>query len=235
MSNIEKFYQRHGIEVQNILHIRHSQGRSHITMINGTVIDTYISIKDLATVLPIKSFLNINKGIVINLRYVASIDKNVYRLCNGECFTGRLRTPGRHTQIRNAFDQHKASSELSLTELVTYCSVLHRLPIPFFLVELVKNDHGMIVDLLFRYCNSAFEQLAKLPADSVRGKRFSELFPPMEQTQLLQFSDVAKNGANQVIELSLRKTSRPLLLHCYCPAKGFVAGVITDVPLNATM
>lgn len=225
MTNIDKFYQRHGIDVQNILYIRHSKGHSHINMVNGTVIDTYISIKDLLTGLPSKSFLNINKGIVINIQYVSFIDKNIYHMINGEQFHGRLRTPGEHTQIRNTFYQHKASLELSLTELMTYCSILDKLPAPFIVVEIIKNQQGLPVDLLFRYCNASFEQMEGLPTNSAAGKKYSELFLPVEKRQLMLFADVAKNGTIQILEVNLKFNKGTALLYCYSPAKGFVAGL----------
>ncbi|MDO4203222.1 MAG: LytTR family transcriptional regulator DNA-binding domain-containing protein [Selenomonadaceae bacterium] len=227
MTNIAKFFHRHGIDVHNILYIRHSNGHSHINMLNGTVIDTYIATKNLLTGQPTESFLNINKGIVINLQYVSTIDKNVYHMINGEKFNGRLRTPGEHTQIRNSFYQHKASLDLSPTKLITYCSVLDKLPFPFFVVEIKKNLHGVPVDLIFRYCNAAFEQMEGLPISSTSGKSFYDIFRRTDQKQLTVFSDVANNGTIQVLEVTIKNSDNTAMLYCYSPAKGFVAGMFT--------
>ncbi len=223
MTNIARFFQRHGIDVHNILYIQHKDGHSHINMVNGTVINTYIATKDLLTGLPSESFLNINKGIVINIQYVANIDKNVYHMVNGEKFTGRLRTPGEHTQIRNSFYQHKASLELSPTELITYCSILDKLPLPFCVVEVEKNHRGIPVDLLFRYCNPALEQMEGLAVGSMADKSFYDIFRRTEPKILTIFSDVANNGTMHVLELFSTKANRVSTVYCYRPAADFVA------------
>ena len=223
MTNIARFFHRHGIDVHNILYIQHKNGHSHINMVNGTVIDTYIATKDLLTGLPASSFLNINKGIVINIQYVANIDKNVYHMINGEKFTGRLRTPGEHTQIRNSFYQHKASLELSPTELITYCSILDKLPLPFCVIEPEKNARGIPVDLLFRYCNPALEQMEGLAVGSMAGKSFYDIFRRNEPKVLTIASDIINNGTMHVLEVSSQKANRTFTVYCYRPARGFVA------------
>lgn len=225
MTNIARFFHRHGIDVHNILYIRHSNGHSHICMVNGTVIDTYIATKDLLTGLPSESFLNINKGIVINIQYVSSIDKNVYHMVNGEKFNGRMRTPGEHTQIRNSFYQHRASLELSPSELITYFSVLDKLPFPFIVVEIKKNSRRLPIDLIFRYCNPAFEQMEGMSIGSVTGKSFYDIFHRTDQKQLTAFSDVATNGTIQVLKVTITESNAASLLYCYSPVKGFVAGM----------
>lgn len=97
--------------------------------------------------------------------------------------------------------------------------------IPFFLLEVLTNGTGEMVDLVCRYSNPPAAALTGLSAPDLRGKRFTRLFPAQKLTELEPLCSVAFSGSSVSFPYTTVLGQR-LTITCYQPMYGLAACIL---------
>ena len=93
--------------------------------------------------------------------------------------------------------------------------------IPFLLAEVITDGQGTMVDLACRFANDAAGALLQIPAEELRGQRFTRSFPHQRLQKLRALESVAFSGsaASFIYDTNLGQT---LSITCYQPMYGMV-------------
>ena len=67
--------------------------------------------------------------------------------------------------------------------------------IPFLLAEVITDGQGTMVDLACRFANDAAGALLQIPAEELRGQRFTRSFPHQRLQKLRALESVAFSGS----------------------------------------
>ena len=100
--------------------------------------------------------------------------------------------------------------------------------IPFLLAEVVTNGAGEMVDVVCRFSNDAAASLLNLPAEELRGSRFTRTFPVRRLEGLSALQDVAFSGSCATFSYTTL-VGQTLRITCYQPMYG-LAACILDTP-----
>ena len=75
-----------------------------------------------------------------------------------------------------AFNRYKRLQQKEIETMAKYKNLISNMPVIYMQEELVRNEAGVAVDLIYRNVNAAFERFF-LHKDKVIGKKVSEVFP----------------------------------------------------------
>ena len=100
--------------------------------------------------------------------------------------------------------------------------------IPFLLAEVITDGQGTMVDLACRFANDAAGALLQIPAEELRGQRFTRSFPHQRLQKLRALESVAFSGsaASFIYDTNLGQT---LSITCYQPMYGMVCCLLEPV------
>ena len=74
--------------------------------------------------------------------------------------------------------------------------------IPFLVAEVITDGQGTMVDLACRFANDAAGALLQIPAEELRGQRFTRSFPHQRLQKLRALESVAFSGSAAQISIS---------------------------------
>lgn len=100
--------------------------------------------------------------------------------------------------------------------------------IPFLLAEVVTNGAGEMVDVVCRFCNDAAASILNLPAEELRGSRFTRTFPAQRLNGLTALQSVAFSGSCSTFSYTTLM-GQTLRVTCFQPMYG-LAACILDAP-----
>lgn len=103
--------------------------------------------------------------------------------------------------------------------------------IPFLLAEVVTNGAGEMVDVVCRFSNDAAASVLNLPAEVLRGKRFTRTFPARRLTDLSALQAVAFSGSCATFSYTTL-VGQTLRITCFQPMYGLVCCIL-DTPGTA--
>ena len=99
---------------------------------------------------------------------------------DGMSFTGRVRTPGEHKKngiaVSGMNTADSSFSDLTPLNIVQRFSVMDTCPLPIGVFELIYDDNGAPVDMVFRYLNRKMAQLADSTVADSRDRSFFQVF-----------------------------------------------------------
>lgn len=238
-SQIARLFKKNNVKIEDILYATRNTQHTYIQMINGDCLETSAPVKSVAAELPEYDFWNIQKGVYVAKRHIVNIDsKYNYTMVDGKVFEGRHRTPGEHQRHRRKLlgehvshtpvnPQNKADNttpELSLTER---CAIMEDAPIAFCVIELVFHEGGIGIDFVFRYCNKEMAVLEGVPVEEMLNRSFYEVFPNGDKKWIIPYAEVALNGKQTIIRDFSPEINQMLTIHCFQPAKGYCACLLT--------
>ena len=79
-------------------------------------------------------------------------------------------------------------------------SMLDKMPIGFYIVEIIFGENGKGLDIIFRYINDKFEDLLNIKKIDVIGHSFYEVFSKAEKKWIVTYADIALNDKMRVIK-----------------------------------
>lgn len=224
----KNFFAKKNIPFQDIIYFIRKNHKTELHLSNGNNIITYLPIKVLLSVIPEGIFLSINKGVVVGKNHITHISNNVYTMIDGASFVGRVRTPGRH--LLNKYELMSSSNNIKVPKLNNHVedvpikfAILDNMPLAFCLIELVFDQEGRGMDLVFRYCNKELCKLIQLPLEAILNKSFYEVFKNGDKKWLITYADVAMNGTSRIINSYSQEIDCNLNIYCYQPAPNFCA------------
>lgn len=224
---LAKFFLRKSIKIHDIKYVIRETKKTCIYLKNGTVVETFIPIKNFSQELIPYDFININKGIVVAKGQVDRIENGTYYLIDGKRFDGRKRTVGKHKHIN---DMIIASAEsISNMDISKRFAVLDNMPVAFCVIELVFNDDNKGIDFIFRYCNKQMEVVEGKTIDQMVNHSFYRVFPKADKKWLVAYSKVAVNGESATFKDYSPEIGKDLLINCFQPIEGFCACLLTPV------
>lgn len=103
--------------------------------------------------------------------------------------------------------------------------------IPFLLAEVVTNGAGEMVDVVCRFSNDAAASVLNLPAEELRGSRFTRTFPAQRLSDLTALQDVAFSGSCATFSYTTL-VGQTLRVTCFQPMYGLVSCIL-DAPGTA--
>ncbi len=228
---ITKILKKNKIEQEEIMYIRHMDSHTYIYTADQRETSTYIPLKHIYAVLPKDNFINIQKGVVVSVKFIANIDNSgMYTMADGTVFKGRSRMPSQHRKVKKSLEasyaKHSVPAEpLSLIEC---CRIHDNSPLAFCIIELVFNDDGHGVDFIVRYCNKQMEIIEGLEADKILNHSFYEVFKNGDKKWIVPYADVALNGMVRRILTYNTVIHKNLVITCYQPEQGYCACFIKE-------
>ena len=100
--------------------------------------------------------------------------------------------------------------------------------IPFLLAEVITNGAGEMVDVVCRFSNDAAAAVLNLPAEELRGRRFTRTFPVRRLADLSALQSVAFSGSCATFTYTTL-LGQTLRVTCFQPMYG-LAACILDTP-----
>ena len=97
--------------------------------------------------------------------------------------------------------------------------------IPFFLAEVLTDGAGRMVDLTLRFANDRLCALLDVSPETLKGKRFTRLFPAGQLEQLTPLQTVAFSGSSAAFTYTTMMGSA-LHMVCWQPMYGLAACIL---------
>ncbi|MGN0106147.1 MAG: LytTR family transcriptional regulator DNA-binding domain-containing protein [Hominilimicola sp.] len=234
---ISKFFVSKNIKPENIKYIVHQGKKTEVFLLDGEIIETWISLKDIYAYLPQDKFLNIQKGIVVNASQIVNISSDgVYTMTDGHVFQGRKRCLSEHKKVRKTLGLDatplRSDEYVPPLGLLEKCTLLDEMPLAFCIIELVFDENGRGVDFVFRYCNKKMEDIEGAPISEMLNHSFYEVFKNGDKKWLVTYANVALNGKKRTITDYSPEIDKQLTIYCYQPSPGYCACVL--IPVTST-
>lgn len=222
---VQSDYRKVQVPVDDILYITIENRKTKITRVDGSVVCTNRSLKDIYAELPEAQFSSINRGIVVAVRQIRQEVGGVVTMTDGTSFRRRVRS--------DRLPQREKVRAMALEDRVLCPGDLMEqwvgnMPLPLCVLEMVYRSRGRGVDFQIRYCNKALEALEQVQFSEVRDKSIEQLKGVGSAKWLTVFADVAVNGSSRTLE-DVWPDGRFWRIHCYQPQQGFCALVLTDL------
>lgn len=227
---IMKFLNKNSIELDKVKYITREDKKTCIYLTDDRTVCTYITIKDLYSVLSQHDFICISKGIVVAKSQIKEIDHFDYHMNDGMIFHGRKRTAAAHRKLNESLILSSSYSKpLSVSDIRERFSVLDNMPVAFCVVELVFNHDGAGIDFIFRYCNKEMEILEGKTIEEMMNNSFCKVFPNADKKWFAAYTDVAINGVERHINDYSPEIDKDIYVRCFQPLEGFCACLLTPV------
>lgn len=152
MTDLNTYFQKHGLCAENILYIYRKDRKTVIQRTDGEEFALFIPVHSVQSALPESEFLSISKGTVVCRSHIVDISKDgIYTMSDGRTFQGRKRGLSSHRRLRTEIGL--AGTEPQPLSMLEKCTLLDDMPLAFCVIELVFNKDGRGVDFIFRYCS----------------------------------------------------------------------------------
>jgi hypothetical protein len=198
MTDLNTYFQKHGLCAENILYIHRKDRKTVIQRTDGEEFALFIPVHSILSALPESEFLSISKGIVVCRSHIVDISKDgVYTMSDGRTFQGRKRGLSSHRRLRTEIGL--AGTNPQPLSMLEKCSLLDDMPLAFCVIELVFNAEGHGVDFIFRYCNAEMANVEGVPVEEMLNRSFYEVFRNGDKKWLVAYADVALNGTKHTL------------------------------------
>ena len=225
MTDLNTYFQKHGLCAENILYIHRKDRKTVIQRTDGEEFALFIPVHSILSALPESEFLSISKGIVVCRSHIVDISKDgVYTMSDGRTFQGRNRGLSSHRRLRTEIGL--AGTKPQPLSMLEKCSLLDDMPLAFCVIELVFNAEGHGVDFIFRYCNAEMANVEGVPVEEMLNRSFYEVFRNGDKKWLVAYADVALNGTKHTLHDYSPEIDKYLTIHCYQPEPGYCACVL---------
>ena len=218
---VQKFFKKHNINTAQIMYVYRDEKKTLVHVADKRDLGTFIPVKNVAEELPEDVFISINKGVVLNKKYIKSINKGLYCMADGMVFKGRVRTAGehKHNSEKLSVDRRYNVNTYKIPAWSRF-SLFDKLPIPYCMME-IKDMDKSVVDFTICYCNPAFEKLEGVEMAEIVGRSGYELFAIDAKWSVLS-NDVAVYGQPVTIDDYPSITGKKVKLMAYQVETGFV-------------
>lgn len=105
-------------------------------------------------------------------------------------------------------------------------SILDKMPVAYCIIELLFDENGHGIDIIFRYCNHQMEQVEGIPIQQMLNRSFYEVFKNGDKKCLVTYADTALNGTPHTLHDYSPEIGKNLTIHCYQPEANFCACVL---------
>ncbi len=196
LDKVERFFEKNNVIPAQIMYVTREGRQTLLTLDGGRIADCYIPIKYIYGLLPVGSFLNITKGVLINRKYISTIEDGTYTMTDGRCFRGRVRTRGAHKYNSRMHASGNTGGMLHDSHSMhSHFSVLDNCPMPFCAVELIYDSTGRIVDFVFKYVNQAMADFEGKTREEMMDVSYYELFTDRDHKWLDMGKETIDRGA----------------------------------------
>lgn len=136
---------------------------------------------------------------------------------------------------QNITERQKAQQELmkakERTELneTKYKSLFENITVGVALHEIITDEDDKPIDFRWLDVNPAYEEITKLKADDIIGKRGLEIIPELEQKWIDIYGEVAQTGKPVTFEEHSTYLNKYWNVKAYSPKKNHFAVALTDI------
>ncbi|MBR1442403.1 MAG: LytTR family transcriptional regulator DNA-binding domain-containing protein [Firmicutes bacterium] len=224
MNKVRKFFIKNCIREDNIKYITRDGQKTIINLINDSKISTYTPMKAILNELSEDKFKCINKGIIVSMEQVVNISNGNYTMTDGAVFSERVRTSAKDRLKTEDYINNTVISKLRKSKNSEFSfAMLDKMPVGFFIVELIFGKSGRGVDIVFRYMNDKFAEDEKIDKNDMINHSFYEVFSSAEKKWLVTYADIALNDKQNIIRNHSTVTGEKFDVYCFQPMEGFCA------------
>lgn len=225
---VQVFFHKHDIRTPDIAYVVRSDRKTVVHLNDGRVEETYIALKNIASVLPEDEFLHINKGTIVSKSHIVTVEKGVYLMSDGTFFQGRMRTPGEHTRngmmVDNLRDRRKSLYTDNPSEFFT---VMDQLPLAFMVLEVVQDVDA--IRLYIRYCSREAGRTLNIDPGMVVDEPAKKIFPFASNNLVIRVGDIAANGGCKDMIIYDSRVKHDLYMKCFQTRDNFCAIFFVDI------
>lgn len=203
---MQRFFLKNRIIEQEIMYIVRQNQRTEVHLKDGRIISTYIPAKTIVKCFEKDTFLNINKGIFLNVNFILYVDQEIYTMKDCSEFCGRSRSTNKQRTIKNKLVKSHSHSDIH-NIIKSKFNILDKCPVPFCIFE----DDNQTNQYIIRYLNQAMNQTNN---NYQLGKDLLSLIS-LSQDQIQTIRRVLDTDSQESIETDRYK------IYCYRPLKNY--------------
>lgn len=106
---VKFFFDKHAIVLDQIRYILREEKKTSVYLLDGRMVTTYITMKDILDYLPESQFLRVNKSYILPISQIASVKDGIYVTKDGRTFAGRVRDKSSHSKVAKALQSAEAT------------------------------------------------------------------------------------------------------------------------------
>lgn len=230
MPDLERYFKRHHIDIEDILYIYRLGRKTVICCESAEDASSAIPMHELLAFLPEEKFLSISRSAIVRRDRILNISHDgVYTMADGKTFQGRTRYLSTHRRLRKEMHLDTAPQRADFGPSLSFlekCSILDDMPIAYCVIELVFDDNGHGVDFIFRYCNKHMAVVEGIPVEEMLNRSFYDVFKNGDRKWVVSYADVALNGSQHTLRDYSPEIGKTLTIYCYQPQPGYCACVL---------
>lgn len=231
-TRISKFFEKNSLSTDNIKYILRECKKTCIYTKAGSIISTYIPLKEFIEFLPDDEFIHIDKGILLARTQIISIQGENYYTMDGRQFQGRKNHSREHREnkARLRYSQDFVyDAQNGMSNLQLRMSLMDDMPIAFCIIEMLFDTEHHGIDFIFRYCNKAMERLEGKTIDELVGSSFYNIFSNADPKWLITYAQTALYGGTQIIYDYSPEIGKQLKITCFRPEYGFCGCLLEEI------
>lgn len=223
---IENFFKRHSILPENIKYVLREEGKTAVHLLDGRIVSTYNTVKEIKGTLPQDDFLNPNKGILLAVSQIADVSDGAYKMVDGRSFKYRVHNSTKHDSRMLMLGQRLGQTQsvadhLDPSSFGARFFALDEIPLPSCVIEVIYDKYGHSTEYIIRYANQAMSEFEQMPRDDIIDHHYHEVFDNRDPRRLVVYSDVALNGTKRLIHYYNDSKGMECDLLCYQPIEGY--------------
>lgn len=227
-SALKHFFQKNNIFASNIKYVIRENDKTNFYLVDGRIISCFHTIKSIMEILPDDAFSIIKKGVLVAKNQIVNISKNTYTMLDGRVFEGRKRGLKTHKELNDSLNRNINLPVTGVDDITPTFSILNNMPAAFCVIQVEFDNDGKGIDIIFRYCNKAMEQLENKTLEEMMNKSFYDVFHNADPKWLVSYANVALNGVPCTITDYSPEIDKTLTIHCFQPMQGFCACLLLE-------
>jgi PAS domain S-box-containing protein len=167
----------------------------------------------------------------IELQFTHNLGTIIFTLAEASPINNNGHSAGVILNVTDISSRKLAEQELSKNQR-KYSGLFQHMTDGFAYCQVLFDQDGEPVELVFSDINTAFKHLMNLGDKPVLGRKVSDVFPHMknEYAGWIQiYRKLSRNGKNFKIEKYFEGLDRWFIVHAYCPEPGYFAIVFQDI------
>lgn len=221
------------LNTRTILYVFMNENVAEIHVSGEQVYKTRMTMETLEHLLG-DEFIKVHRSCLVSVMAIHDITDKI-ELNNGELLNYVVRRKKELTALLQE-KRHRVMDRFAAESVTHTESEYHAryrsfddLPIAFTDIEIVLDEAHSAVDWIFRYANTALARLEKVPLERLIGRRFSELFPSMDEKWLRSYERAALYGQTlEIIDYS-PEIDTYLDIICFPTTKGHCGCILLNI------
>ncbi len=224
------------VPLHSIKFIHTERKITEISLNDGSVKNTYMSLSELKKQLPSDKFFQINRKCILAFSAIKSYDKKDVELIDGQKIEISSRRHNdfvqSYAEYVKRFHERKQNRDFpnSPEAFRSYFRLFNDFPNPIFIVEMVLSVKGDPIDYIFRYINFQFLDVGdkQYGINDIIGHSFFELYVDGDPSWIDLIADTALHGVPYFGYFYSKFYQKRFFVKSYQPLYGFCTVSLLD-------